>query len=228
MATENKLRLLNLAVGALSDGEVYVEIGCYKGASLIGASAGNPAAKIYACDNFSQFRATADELRATLARRTAPGQVSFHDMEFRDFLRLRPWHPASIGVYFYDGGHSFADQYEALALVLGSLANDALVIIDDTNKRNVRAANRLFARCVPGFELVLDLRTARNHSPAWWNGIQLYRFRRSGPPLPLDGPAYRRRRFLWDDVLLRGRHLYRAGRGALKQRLKARARPRAR
>ncbi len=38
MATENKLRLLNCAVASLDAGEVYVEVGCYKGASLVGAA----------------------------------------------------------------------------------------------------------------------------------------------------------------------------------------------
>ncbi|HLX38632.1 MAG TPA: hypothetical protein VKR29_12560, partial [Candidatus Binataceae bacterium] len=41
MATENKLMLLNLAVAHLADGEVYVEVGCYKGASIVGAARGN-------------------------------------------------------------------------------------------------------------------------------------------------------------------------------------------
>jgi hypothetical protein len=41
MATENKLKLLNLAVAALEPDEVYVEVGCYKGATLVGAALGN-------------------------------------------------------------------------------------------------------------------------------------------------------------------------------------------
>ena len=120
-----------------------------------------------------------------------------------------------------DGGHSFADQYEGLKYALPSLADDALVIIDDTNKRNVRSANRLFAAGVAGFEQVLDLRTPRNHSPTWWNGIQLYRVRRPGSAQALDGDplGYQVRRFLWDDIFLRARHAWRARRHQLKSRL---------
>src|ERR1700721_2464510 len=55
MATENKLRLLNCAVASLDAGEVYVEVGCYKGASLVGAATSNPHARIFACENFSPF-----------------------------------------------------------------------------------------------------------------------------------------------------------------------------
>jgi len=228
MATENKLMLLNLAVAHLEANEVYVEVGCYRGLSLVSAAAGNPQAPIYGCDNFSQFKASGEQLRQTLAQHTPPGQVRFFDLDFREFLVHAPWRPAEIGVYFYDGGHSFADQYEGLRFALPSLADGALVIIDDTNKRNVRAANRLFARTFPGFERVLDIRTPRNHSPTWWNGIQLYRVRRlsrharalrNGVPL-----SYRVRRFLWDDLFLCARHNWRARRHQLKSRLERKSR----
>ncbi|HTW89179.1 MAG TPA: class I SAM-dependent methyltransferase [Candidatus Binataceae bacterium] len=221
MATENKLMLLNLAVAHLGPHEVYVEVGCYRGLSLVCAAAGNARASIYACDNFSQFKGSSDQLRQTLAAHTPPGQVRFFDLEFREFLLHAPWRPAQIGVYFYDGGHSFADQYEGLKYALPSFANDALVIIDDTNKRNVRSANRLFAASVKGFEPVLDLRTPRNHSPTWWNGIQLYRVRQPLRFAALDGTSigYEVRRFLWDDIFLRARHFWRARRNQLRRRL---------
>ena len=148
MATENKLRLLNCAVASLAPGEVYVEVGSYKGASLVGAAASNPHARIFACDNFSQFDGASDALRRTLDAHTAVGQVTFHDMDFRDFLASAPWTPARIGAYFYDGGHSFHDQYDGLALAIPHLADDAVVIIDDTNKRAARSANHLVARAL--------------------------------------------------------------------------------
>src|SRR5271166_2974574 len=72
MATENKLRLLNCAVASLEEGEVYVEVGSYKGASIVGAAASNPNARIVACDNFSQFDGAANALRQTLEAHTAP------------------------------------------------------------------------------------------------------------------------------------------------------------
>ena len=224
MATENKLMLLNLAVAHLGADEVYVEVGCYRGLSLVAAADGNLDARIFACDNFSQFTASAELLRTTIATHAAPGQIDFSDMDFRRFLEIAPWRPRRVGVYFYDGGHSFADQYEALKWIMPSLADDALVIIDDTNKRNVRAANRLFTSRAPGFAPVLDLRTGRNHSPTWWNGIQLYRFRRAAGSTvaPADGLAYAVRRLFWDDILLRSRHAYRAYRSDLKVRIRRR------
>ncbi len=221
MATENKLALLNAAVSALGKDEVYVEVGCYKGASLVGAASGNPGARIFACDNFSQFDGVGEALRRTLDAHTPPGQVTFRDQDFRNFFVAAPWRPARIGAYFYDGGHSFRDQYDGVALALPYLASDALIIVDDTNKRAARSANQLVARAVPGFELILDLRTARNHSPTWWNGIQVYRYQR--PPgakeVRPSGPGFAIRKFIYDDILLEMKHRRRAFRRKIKDRL---------
>jgi precorrin-6B methylase 2 len=224
MATENKLLLLNLAVAHLAPGEVYVEVGCYKGASIVGAARGNSAAKIFACDNYSKFDGTEEILTANLQRH-APGQVEFHNLTSRDFLRAAPWLPARIGAYFFDGGHSFTDQFEGLQYALPSFADDALVIIDDTNKREARAADALFARMVPGFELVLDLRTPRNHHPTWWNGVQVFRFRRlPSSPTALDdaGTPFRIRRLIYDSIALNFKHRRRAFNRRVKEMLRVR------
>ncbi|HWJ41709.1 MAG TPA: class I SAM-dependent methyltransferase [Candidatus Limnocylindrales bacterium] len=222
MATENKLRLLNCAVASLddNDSEVYVEVGCYKGASLVGAATSNPHARIFACDNFSQFDGAADALRRTLDARTAPGQVTFHDMDFRDFLVAAPWRPARIGAYFYDGGHSFHDQYDGLALAIPHLADDAIVIIDDTNKRAARSANNLVARALTNFKLILDLRTPRNHSPTWWNGIQVFRYRRNPNDTKINFPTsgFSIRKLIYDDIFLEMKHRRRARRQRKKER----------
>jgi len=218
MATENKLRLLNCAVASLGADEVYVEVGCYRGASLVGAAASNSHSRIFACDNFSQFDGAADALRRTLDSQTAPGQVAFHDMDFRDFLDAAPWRPARIGAYFYDGGHSFADQYDGIALAIPHLADDAVVIIDDTNKRAARAANDLIARALPGFKLILDLRTPRNHSPTWWNGLQVFRYLRAPADAAVRFPTsgFAIRKFVYDDIFLELKHRRRALRKRIK------------
>ncbi|MBI2403838.1 MAG: class I SAM-dependent methyltransferase [Gemmatimonadetes bacterium] len=181
MASENKLMLLNLAARHLEPGEVYVEVGSWHGLSLAGAAAGNPA-KIYACDNFSHSRADRATLQRTLERHTAAGQVEFFDLDFREFLRLAPWAPKKVGAYFYDNGHAFRDHFQALQLIRPWLSDDAVVIVDDTNDIPVRAANRLFVRYAPDFSLVVDIPTAVPRAATWWNGVQVYRFRRGSQP----------------------------------------------
>src|SRR5919204_725108 len=53
LACENNLALVNLAASLLDDGESYVELGTYHGASLIAAMRGNESRDFFAVDNFS-------------------------------------------------------------------------------------------------------------------------------------------------------------------------------
>ena len=204
MASENKLMLLKLAVSHLASDEVYVEVGCWRGLSLAGAAFANPRCQLYACDNFSQFDGLLEDLMRTLKRYTAPGQVKFYEMAFRQFLRLAPWRPACVGAYFYDGGHTFEEQFHALQYMLPHLANDAIVIVDDTNAGQVRSANRLFANSVPSLHLLTDVRTYRNRSSTWWNGIQIYCYHSSSHRFFLRQPgvSYSYRRLFWDGIVL--------------------------
>src|SRR6266508_2618388 len=72
MATESKLALLSLAAAHLEPGEAYLEVGSFKGLSLIGAMLGNQHAPFYAIENFLEFNldsgATRDELLGNLDR----------------------------------------------------------------------------------------------------------------------------------------------------------------
>jgi Methyltransferase domain len=213
MATENKLMLLNLAVRNLASDEVYVEIGCWKGLSLAGAASGNVSGSIYACDDFSEFSGSLTQLDRTIQEYTAPEQVRFYDMDFRSFLALAPWQPSRIGVYFYDGGHTFEEQYLALEQVLPWLADRAVVIIDDTNAGQVRAANKRLTSLVPGFKLLADVQTPGNEFPTWWNGVQVYSYECTTPyALPKSGSAYHASRWFWDAVVPRARQILHAGR----------------
>ncbi len=66
---------------------------------------------------------------------------------------------------------------------------------------------------VPGFELVLDLRTPRNHHPTWWNGVQVFRFRRAASTpaaIPDPGAPFWVRRLLYDSIALNFKHRRRA------------------
>ena len=75
MATEHKLALLNLAAAHLGPGEAYLEVGSFKGLSLIGAMLGNPG-RFYAIENFLEFNPDGTaraELEANLARWAGPG-----------------------------------------------------------------------------------------------------------------------------------------------------------
>jgi hypothetical protein len=67
LARENNLALLNLAAGLLGSGESYVEVGSYRGTSLIAAMLGNDG-EFVAIDDFSFEEATREGLEASLQR----------------------------------------------------------------------------------------------------------------------------------------------------------------
>ena len=178
MATENKLMLLNVAASLLEYDEVYLEVGSWKGLSLIGAMMGNQEKTFFAIEDFSEFGGTRDELLANLDRYQLTNKVALiHKDCFEvfqtDFLGSR-----KVGVFFYDGDHRYASQYRALKEIEPFLADEALIIIDDTSHPRVRAAHNHFVRYHPHFRLLLDIPSEYAGEPRWWNGIQVYAFRR--------------------------------------------------
>jgi len=68
MATENKLMTLNFAVSLLGPNEVYLEVGSWKGLSIIGSMMGNYGQHFYAIDDFSQFQGPKREFQSNLQR----------------------------------------------------------------------------------------------------------------------------------------------------------------
>ena len=145
MATENKVALLNAAAGQLGVGEIYLEVGTFRGTTIIGAASGNPDERFVTVDNFSQFSGTREQFWEAVK---APGATTsaFREGDFRRFLRTEL--DETVGVYFYDGPHWFLDQFDTFELIVPHLANEALVIVDDTSAKQVHAAN--FASCAVG------------------------------------------------------------------------------
>ncbi len=139
MAAENKVALLNAAAGQLGVGEIYLEVGAFRGTTIIGAASGNPDERFVTVDNFSQFSGTREQFWEAV-KASGCNDIELREGDFRRFLRTEL--DETVGVYFYDGPHSFLDQFDALELIVPHLANEALVIVDDTSAKQVRAANR--------------------------------------------------------------------------------------
>jgi predicted O-methyltransferase YrrM len=173
MATENKLALLNLAASFLEPGEVYLEVGTYLGTSAIAAAMGNKG-EFIAVDDYSQFGGPEQRCRDNIAR-YAPGAVALVSGDAWEFLASLD---RSVGVYFYDAGHTFRDQWRAFEYIEPHLSDQALIIIDDASHWPVRRANNSFTRYRPQYECVRYFESPFNGEPRWWNGVAVYRYRR--------------------------------------------------
>jgi predicted O-methyltransferase YrrM len=183
MATEHKLALLNLAAAHLGPGEAYLEVGSFKGLSLIGAMLGNPGRRFYAIENFLEFNPDGTaraELEANLARWAGSGRARVLEGDCFDLLRRGQGPEEPVGVYFYDGAHGRLPHYLALGVAEPWLADRALVVIDDASWPIVARATDRYVAAHPGYRLLFDLAADHEEDPRWWNGVRVYAFERPG------------------------------------------------
>jgi protein O-GlcNAc transferase len=174
MTSPGVLQLLNFAVACLEGDEAYCEVGCFQGATLVGALLGHPGRRAYAADNFAQFdphRRNRAVLLHNLAAFGLLGQVRFHDQDGEDFLLGLRGGGARVGVYLYDGAHDYRSQLLGLLLAVPLLAERALLVVDDGNWPAVRQAAFDFLAARPEGRLLLDLPTPGNCHPTFWNGV---------------------------------------------------------
>ena len=164
----------------------YLEVGTWKGSTLMSASYGNDG-RFTAIDDFShhvQSRREGQEARAALARvrRRVRGhcRTRFHDSDCWD-QGLRRRLPRGVNVYFYDGRHTYEDQYRAFTHFDPVLASPYLGVVDDWNRPYVRQATR-DALAHLGHEVVWERELFtrgwfRQHLtgewtlPHWFNGL---------------------------------------------------------
>lgn len=178
LTTPNVMQLLNFAVECMEPGEVYCEVGCFQGSTLIGALLDHPDKMAYAVDNFSQFDfqgKNLDQLTENINKFQLKEQVLFCDQDFEDFfIELREVNNNDkIGVYFYDGAHDYRSQLVGLLLVKYFLADKALIIVDDSNYNAVQQANWDFIATHCHCQLLVDLPTPHDRHNTFWNGIQV-------------------------------------------------------
>jgi predicted O-methyltransferase YrrM len=178
MATENKLALLNLAAASLGPDEVYLEIGAFRGTSIIAASLGNEDKAFVTVDNFSEFDGSRSELEKNL-RLYDRSNVSIVQADVSSLLLEAQPFTGQVGVYFYDGPHRYRQHWEAFSLIESHLAAEALVIIDDSSAPQVAEANRRYTEDRSQFELLFRYHSPYNKEPRWWNGIDVFAYRRS-------------------------------------------------
>lgn len=176
LSTPNVLAVLNLAASLLEEDECYVEVGTYRGLTLVGASLGQEAT-FYGVDNFSEWGGDEATCRKYLAEQGCGPNVHLVVGDAWRVLASPPW-KERIGVFFYDGRHRGRDQLRAFVAARRLLADRALVIIDDASQRPVRLANEL-ARLLPGFRQLTRFDSRFNGDPRWWNGLTIFGFSRS-------------------------------------------------
>jgi predicted O-methyltransferase YrrM len=196
LSSLGKLALLRLAARHLGPGEAYLEVGSWMGLSIIAAMLGNEEAPFFAIESFDGYGVRGREAREALRRNVetwvGPDRLRLLEGDFVALLRRPGLLPYPVGVYFYDADHSPLGQYLALALAEPHLADEAIVIVDDTASAAVARATDRYVEGRDAYELLADL----PGSPAggrWWNGLRVYAFRRRAAGVePASGVRWRR------------------------------------
>ena len=171
LAKANNLALLNVAARCLGEGEVYLEVGTFRGTSLVSAMLGNDG-EFVALDNWSMAEGSREQLDANLERYELQATI----LEGDAFETLRNGVPSPIGAYYYDNGHEYEQQVEGLRLAEPYLSSPALVIVDDTDWERVeRAVDDYLAQQPRATEIFRADGKDRGH-PEWWEGMRVLRW----------------------------------------------------
>ena len=183
MSTEHALTVLDLAVEHVGPGECYLEVGSYRGRSLVGAMMSHPERRASAIESFDEFGVdplqSRREIDRTLRDFGCEGRVDFNVGDAFRLLRSGLVREP-VGAYFYDGAHSRVAQYLGLALAEPLLADEAIVVVDDYSWPQVRSATQAYLRRHPGYEVVAEMQAERDFDPRWCNGLLVLAWRR--PP----------------------------------------------
>ena len=167
--------------------EIYLEVGVFKGLSLISVSKVFEG-KVYGIDNFSQFDPENNNLNLINEhlKRLRIGNAGLINCDVEAALKNLPEHTGNrkIGLFFIDGPHDYRSQLMCLMLARPYLSENAVIVIDDSNYRHVRQANDDFMTLFPSFKLVIERYTCahpmnmpeegkKEAAEGWWNGINV-------------------------------------------------------
>ncbi len=199
-STPAELALLNLAARQLPEGEAYLEVGALKGRSMAGALLDAPHRTYVTVESFREFGMLAEasraELAANLDRYGRGRRVILREGDCFALLARPGAVPEPVGVYFYDGAHTGLAHFLALGVVEPLLADEALVLVDDSSYPMVASATRRYLDRHPGWTVLRDIPAERDHDPRWANGLLVLAWRRPPGSLHRMGPDVRWRRLL--------------------------------
>ena len=178
MTTASVMQLLNFAVECLEPNEIYCEIGCAQGATLIGALLDNPEKTAYAVDtslNFDLLENNFNKLIKNLSNFDLEEQVILCNQEIEDFFFEfnSSQIEERIGLYFYKGSQDYRSCLMGLFLVKPFLANQSIIVLNQCNWEASYQASLDFRASHPQSRLVLDFSKEQTKSSTGWNGLQV-------------------------------------------------------
>lgn len=181
MSSPKVCRFLNRLVAAMDPGERYLEVGSWKGRTLLSAARHNAGRVCVGCDKFRIFgRYTGfgykarRALKRNLERYAADrATIQFYDMPSARFFR-EPRLDGPVGVYFYDGDHSYGGTRRSVAAGARWLSPRAVVLVDDWNVPRIQSGANDGLRDA-GVRVLWRRALEGDHTErTWWNGLGVF------------------------------------------------------
>ncbi|AGY57854.1 class I SAM-dependent methyltransferase [Gloeobacter kilaueensis] len=169
-------------------GVCYLEVGVFQGLTLLSVASACRSLPSYGIDNFAFFDPEGKNL-AIIKDRMAQLNVQNAVLINKDYEDALETLSTEIGdrkvaLYLVDGPHDYRSQLMCLELVIPYLHQQAVIVVDDSNYRHVRQANRDFLVTHPEFKLAFEAYSAchpvnasavqqQESRNGWWNGVNI-------------------------------------------------------
>tara|TARA_Y100000590_G_scaffold444035_1_gene574275 strand:- start:32 stop:772 length:741 start_codon:yes stop_codon:yes gene_type:complete len=172
MSTYALGHLINQICKNLSSNQLYLNIGCWKGFSLISGMI-STSCKVIGVDDFSQFGGPKDEFFKNFNKYRKKNIHEFYEQDYKVFFRNFEKLNKKIDFYFYDGEHSYKNQFENLEIADNFLNEGAIIMIDDINFSEVENGSKDFVKKHSSkYKIIKEIKTFNNHChPSFWNGV---------------------------------------------------------
>lgn len=151
----------------------YLEIGVWKGSTLVSALFGNSSTISYsvAVDNWSELGGPKMAFMQNLARLLPKKSIHFYDQDCFSINKAIFKYP--VTTYFYDGEHDHNSQYKAFMYFNDIFADVFIALVDDWNWESVHTGTRKAFNEL-GYQILFEQELPSyciNDKDNWWNGL---------------------------------------------------------
>jgi hypothetical protein len=178
---------LNRLVAGMPRDECYLEVGTWRGLTLCSAALGNSGKVCVANDKFHLwlkgrgvgFRAKKALMRNMHRYKESSAEIQMHMMANWRFYR-KPRAPLPVGVFFYDGEHSYENTRWGISRAAPWLADRCVLVVDDWENSETQIATEHGIRDAEYRALWSRVLGEHTGPDDWWNGLGVFYLERCG------------------------------------------------
>ena len=162
-----------MAINIIKDNSIVLDLGCNEG-EITEHLAEKKKCKVIGVDNFSQFTGPKNDFIKNFENSKKSNHF-FFEQDYEKYFESLDHTKDKFDFYFYDGEHSYDNQFKNLEIADNFLNVGSLVLIDDINFDEVYEGTLDFINKTKSkYRIIKEIKTANNHChPSFWNGIMM-------------------------------------------------------